>query len=292
MTIITTAVADIVTIQSPSASVEATRLPDTAAEAFNLLTTADGFVSGPEAEVSTTDRPSGGVSVSSWRLSGRKFTVGGVWFGRNPRTARAVADTLRSMGADGAELTVTRRTETGVRWATVVLDGEPKLSATVDPGSCRIMWEFPLVSERATLWGADRSTQCRTIPDGAGLVWPLFQGGVLDWGSAAAGTGALHNLGTAPMYPTVSLTGNSGSGVAVGDGLGNEVVYRGEITAAPTVLDFEAGTARVGGADRSSLLYTRRWWTVPPGGEVTPQVRALQPSTQVVASFTAYDTYY
>lgn len=106
----------------------------------------------------------------------------------------------------------------------------------------------------------------------SGLVFPMFNvaagtyavPGVADFGSTAvtASTGTLTNVGNAPAWPVVSVTGPCPSFTVIIDG--NTVTYGQAIPAGQTVtIDYRTGLATLtGGLDRTAQLGLRQFSAV------------------------------
>ena len=286
---------DILTVTCRGAAMVATRSPDPAAAVRNLWTGSSALDGGLGVEMTKTARLSDGTVTSGIRRPGRELTLEGTWFGPGEVEARAFIDALDAIGADGAPVTVRRTTGAGERHCVCVLDGGPKISATVEDTFARVVWALPLYAPDPHLYGHGWHCQARTADPGAGLMWPLFApDGLLSWGSyTGLRDGLLANAGTVDAWPTVVLTGTALSGCVLSNGAGREVVYRGPVsTRSPVTVDFAAGRATVAGGDTTELVTGRGWWSVPPGGTVAPTVRSLQAGATLIADFIVYDTYF
>ena len=183
---------------------------------------------------------------------------------------------LSGLARHGQDVTVSVATPDGLTLTTVArLEDSP----TADRASHRLTrWLLPLVCPDPHLYGPAQSVRVSTPAADYGLDWPLFANGdVLTWGSGADLTvsGQIVNAGNAPASPTVTVYGDFPSGVSIGDGSGQTVVFAGVVTPqSPLVLDFAAHTATVGGEDRSHMLTGRGFFQVPPGGVLRPVLRA------------------
>ena len=260
----------------------------------NLFTASSGLDGGLGVSSTKTDRLGDGVSQSGWRRPGREITVGGTYFSPGEADSRAFIAMLDGLGASGGLMRLVRHAGPDVRWCDVRLDGDPKVTAVVEDDFGRVEWELPLYAPDPHLYGPERTVQATTAAAGYGLVWPLFDSGVLDWGAdGPAANGTLWNAGTVDAWPVVTVVGNAASGFVLSDGQGHEVVYRGAVTVqAPVTVDFASGSAVQSGSDRGELLTGRGWWCVPAnGGSVTPAVRPLQAGTSCRANFVCYDVY-
>lgn len=170
-------------------------------------------------------------------------------------------------------------------WAHVELDGQ--ITATADHGMDRVNWSVPLHAVSPVLLGSTAAqAQESAAPQGVGLVWPLFQHGVLDWGEAdLPAPQPLFNRGSLEAWPVVTVSGSALSGVRLGDGAGHWAVYRGAcLDVAPVTLDFATGMASVRGQP-VTIPIEGTLWSVPGRGTVQPVVVPLQSGTTAIADF-------
>lgn len=101
-----------------------------------------------------------------------------------------------------------------------------------------------------------------------GLAWPL------DWGDGGldGNSGRIRNAGNAVGGPVVTVHGDFPYGVTLMDSEGRSLVFDGPVlSGAPLTLDCRPGRrlALSSGVNRSYLLSTREWFTVPAGGDLT-----------------------
>ena len=102
-------------------------------------------------------------------------------------------------------------------------------------------------------------------PQRRGLAFPLsFGKGV----GGLQNVATLHNAGTSPAYPAITVTGPVDAGLRLDWG-GGSVAYGDAVRGVPLVLDCLTRTASVGGLDTSRNLASRGFPCVPAGGSVT-----------------------
>lgn len=134
-------------------------------------------------------------------------------------------------------------------------------------------------------------------PGAGGLVFPLFQTtGKLEFGApGTSGQVTLLNPGTAPAYPTFTITGPVLGGVVLTDvASGRRIVYAGDVPAGATLLiiDTATGTATLNGADRTGDLTSKQWWAIAARGSSTVQFATLGAGGQAgQLSALVYPTY-
>ncbi|KAB1659014.1 phage tail family protein [Pseudoclavibacter sp. CFCC 11306] len=102
---------------------------------------------------------------------------------------------------------------------------------------------------------------------GAGLKWPL------DWGDGGldGNSGIVYNAGNAAGGPVITVHGNFPQGVTLMDSLGRSLVFDGPVlSGSPVTFDCRPGrrTVKANGVNKSALLSSREWFTVPAGGDL------------------------
>ncbi|GAA2178565.1 hypothetical protein GCM10009785_01640 [Brooklawnia cerclae] len=239
----------------------------------------DGWDNTPALTAERAERATGdGTFPATIHRSRLQLTARGITTGLG--SAAAVDQEgrrLRGMFADLANLGTIEVVERDGRVLTakVELDGETKVSTHAEFGW--LEWEIPLSMPDPFRYGSSRTW--RIMPPGAdsGLVWPLFsEGDELTWGADARVPAVVANQGRAPAWPVITVVGDFPAGVRLGDGLGAWVAWRRPcLPQTPVVFDFASHSVTVGGADQSWALTERGFWSVPPGGSVSPVLQPL-----------------
>lgn len=130
---------------------------------------------------------------------------------------------------------------------------------------------------------------------GGGLPWPLV------WGTSTSdGTCTLTNIGTAPAWPTFTISGPSDSGFLTVPSItctdtGQVIAYSGTLAVGDQlVIDTNEATRSVllnGSADVWSGLVVSEWFQVPAGGQITLQFQGSSGSLTPLLSAAAPNTY-
>jgi hypothetical protein len=113
---------------------------------------------------------------------------------------------------------------------------------------------------------------------GTGIAWPITY--KLNWGAASqTGRVTVHNLGTAPTYTVMQVTGGLAGGfiltnITTGDALQlNRAVPLGSTV----LLNPRTGRVTIDGPDNdiSGFLTSRQWWSLPPESSQDIQFTAI-----------------
>lgn len=159
----------------------------------------------------------------------------------------------RSVTYYGGELTWDRQTDTRARWQVELYCPDPRLYGPEKTGE--------LYSD-----DVDRSG----LNMGAGLTYPLIYNSTI----TAKESTVLDNEGNAEAYPVFTFKGAT-NGLSI-SALGRTLTYSG-MTAPDSelVINTFTGEVRYGLSDRSYLLTSRQWITIPPHSALTPEVDFL-----------------
>ncbi|WP_293782613.1 phage distal tail protein [uncultured Aeromicrobium sp.] len=231
---------------------------------------------------------------------GRMITIRGDIIGHEPAQVGAALDRLSALLADGGFGQFRFDDGRGDdKTATV------QLFALDDGG-----WNnTPICSYQMQLWSPDPyryghvstgSTTFPSIPDGVGLVFPLFApDGVLDFGATAdisQGLVTLENPGTAPATPTFEITGPTpASGFVIIDTATGARIEFLSVVPDGAVLRIDAadGSALINEvADRSGDLIVDTWPSVAPGTSATFSFQPLAESSDATLTASVTATYY
>lgn len=178
------------------------------------LMTLDGWYSAPPVRPILTDRPNTDGSFNTGKVyrSSRVITLTG-WLVSTSATEaintmwRRFASTM----SDGQPFTLTVADDVNTLYSTVVLNSPPEIRP-IKGTAAQVTVQFVAVDP--IKYDAPVSTTFGLAGVyGGGLKFPLFTGGVLDFTSTASiGNINLTNSGTAPVYPTFTITGPALSG--------------------------------------------------------------------------------
>lgn len=117
---------------------------------------------------------------------------------------------------------------------------------------------------------------------GTGLVYPIAY--KLVWGTpGVSGRVTVHNLGTAPSYTVLQITGGLAGGFNVTNVTTGDLLQMSRaIPVGSTVtLNPRTGRATIDGAanDISGFLTSRQWWSIPPESSQDLQFTAIGAAT-------------
>ena len=156
---------------------------------------------------------------------------------------------------------------TGVR-----LDGEPQIVKT---GTTALRYQVPLRAETPFLYGPERTVFVHPVGTSVGLRFPLFVPGCLDFGDAIDTDAPVTNQGNAVAHPVVLVSGDFPGGFRLTvDGRTVEWPWP-TVLAAPVEIR-SSGSVWIGDANVTAQASVREWWSIPPGGTVSPVLSALQ----------------
>lgn len=167
----------------------------------------------------------------------------------------------------------------------------------------------PVCSYQMQLWAPDAfrygetsssTTRFPSIPDGVGLVFPLFSpDGVLNFGATgniSDGLTTVQNHGTAPASPVFTVTGPTPESgfVIVDTDTGDWLRFLSVVPdGAQLTIDSRDGSALINDtADRSGDLIVDRWPTIPPRSTKTFSFQPLAEFSPAVLTVSATATYY
>lgn len=212
--------------------------------------------------------------------------------GRGWRESRAMTIHGVSVCADSDERDAEERRLSGILWdgrygeltcddgdavlsTQVRLDGEPQI---VKVGATGLRFQVPVRAASPFLYAPVQVSTVDAVGAGIGLRFPLFTPGYLDFGVARGGDVAVVNRGNADAYPTVVVTGDFPGGFRlVANGATVEWPWPTSL-AAPVEIR-SSGSVWIGAANVTAQASIREWWSLPPGGTVTPVLSPLQGGT-------------
>lgn len=192
------------------------------------------------------------------------------------------------MLADGARYTLRVEVEGVALSCLVQQDGEVAVQAE---NFDTINVQIPLRTEIPELFADERKYTLFPPGYGEGLVYPLFQDDVLDYGDVALGSGVpMRNAGTAKAFPRFEIHGNWPSGFRLT--VGRSVVEYGAplLGTHPAIVDMRTGSISIDDNDRTHLATRRQWFGVEPGETIQPRLTAVGQGTGWADAYLA-DTY-
>lgn len=239
-----------------------------------------------------------GTMGSAPLATGRTVRMSGLWRDPGERDRKlaeysALFALTDDVDAPAEDLTITLagRTLSAPVWVT-------RYATELDlwgPGYFR--WRVEFQSDDWLRYGSPVSAHALFPQRTAGLVWPLFPDGVLDFGSPSASNRlVLSNAGNAAAAVQHEVTGPvDAAGFEIVDvGTGRRLVFEGAVAAGSRVLlDGVTGQVLADGLyDRGDVLTRRDWVRVPPGGSVQFAFVPRGSRTAAVLTSTIRPTYW
>lgn len=231
----------------------------------------DGWYNGPGIEVTQEQRDvHHGQFAQAGRRTGRTVTISGVVDTDTRATAAAAVSTINSLLADGSfdQIEVADDDE-GTLWATVQLLDRPQIDWS---DGTKVRYQLQVLAPDAYRYGdvAADTTGFAMDPEGAGLVFPLFPDGVLDFGPLGEpGIATVSNPGTATAPVIFTVTGPApAAGFVITDTeTGKKITYLGDLPdGSVLVLDGSDGSVVIDDvADRSGDTIVEAWPQIPAG---------------------------
>lgn len=264
--------------------------------AFDTL---DGWHDGPSVTVEQTDRiVSHGVFSQPGHRGGRTITQSGWIYAPTRALAVAAVDELTALLADGSSDTFTFiDADLGARWVDVQLFATPDIAWDDDPLFCRYQLQF-FASESYRFGSTSTSeTPFASTPVGAGMVFPLYPGGFMNYGElGVVGSATVTNGGDADASVTFTVTGPTPTGgfVILDPVTDKRITFLGAVPAGSTlVLDGADGSVVINGtADRLGDTIVEAWPVVPAGDSRSFYFQPLGGTTAAVLSVSCVSTYW
>lgn len=223
----------------------------------------DGWHNGPGVQVDQEQRiVSHGQFGQPGHRTGRTITVNGWVLGDTRGPVAAALRELDAVLADGQFSTFTvDDVDEGVLSATVQLLDRLQVDWST-PTEAR--FQIQLLAPDPYRYGAVSSDSTGFAMDavGAGLVFPLFPGGVLDFGALGdPGIASVSNAGTASASVVFRVAGPADGFTITDTTTGKRVTYLGDLPAgSELVLDGRDGSVVIDGvADRSGDTVVEAW---------------------------------
>lgn len=240
----------------------------------DLLTSLVGWVAGVGVESERVSRSSGhGDFPAPTRRTGRTLTMS-VLCERDSRAELwALEREFSGLFAEGGTGTLTVDQDGSSLTTQVDLDGEPKPLTNLDAGYVSL--EVPLHASDPVLYAPERVTTLHPVGVGVGLRYPLFAGGVLDFGAGVTGDEVIQNLGNTTSYPIVWVYGDFPGGWHLTAG-GRSIVWPWPTAlTAPVRVDM-SGSIWIGPDNVTHLASVRRWVSIPKHGSLSLTLAPIQ----------------
>lgn len=232
-------------------------------------TAVTGWTDGSNVRRSATPRPiSHGDFPEKATLSARVISFSGTAVAATTQELQVMRDMFTGVLADGSYGELSVETSSGLRFATVGLEGTPSWVQQTDNVAS---WKIDFYAPDPRLYSAPNKITIGSASSTGGLRYPLqypLRYGS-DVGTVAAST--ITNLGNVEAWPIFVVTGDYFSGFEITDNLNRKVIYTGTVTMqAPVTIDMGRGAATQSGQDRSTLLTRRDWFSVAPNEVLRP----------------------
>lgn len=249
-------------------------------------------------DVSQVDRLSGhGQFAQQGHRGGQLFTIEGQVFASDRGPVAAAVDALLSVLADGSFGTLTVVDDDFVTKTAIVQLAAPPNIDWVEAAQCR--YQLQLHAPDSFMHGATAtaSTGFAAPAPGAGMVFPLYPDGVMDFGPLGdVGTLSLANAGTAPAPVVFTITGPAPEGgfSIVDLSTGKRITFLGSLPAGSSlVMDGSDGSVVINGtADRLGDTVVEAWPQIPKASESTFSFEPIGAATTAILSAACTATYW
>lgn len=237
-----------------------------------------GWDDGVGARRQVTQRPvTNGDFPDIATMAARSLTLTGTARANTPQDLHAMRDQLMGLLSDGQYTQIAVQNSAGTRYATVGQDNTPSWVQHADTFAS---FKLDLFQPDPRIYGEQHMISIYGAPTAAaGLDYTLTY--PLDYHTAVSQqTQYIFNNGNADAWPVFTVAGNFYGGFTITDNLGHKITYMGDASLyASVVIDTAAGTATQGGQDRSTLLTSRDWFSVPAGGSIQPSFNPVNGAT-------------
>ena len=259
----------------------------------------DGWEEGADLDVDRIRRSRAGEFAQPGKPVGRVVTIEGRAKSPDHISSMRLRREIGALLADGgfAELVMEHRADLQL-WATVQRLSRPQFTQYTPKF---FDWRLTFLAADHLLYGlaSTATTGFATSPEGAGLVFPLFDpDGVLDFGAVPTsdGTVTISNDGNAPAYPVFSIDGPTPPGGfrIVELSTGRRITFLGDVPAGSSlVMDSSDGSVVInGGPSRLGDTIVSRWPSIPAHSSATYLFAPESSSSAAVLTASAYSTYY
>lgn len=262
-----------------------------------LFDEVDGWHDGASVEVESSPRTvTHGMFGQVGRRGGRTITVNGNMVAPDRAQAGDAVDLLSSLLADGEFGRFDfYDVDQGWRWATVQLAATPDIAWDTET---HVKFQLQFVAPDSYRYGQTSSdTIGFAASSGAGMVFDLFPGGVMDFGPLPDfGVVSVQNTGTAPSSPVFAVAGPTpDGGFAITDvSTGRRNTFLGVVPEGSVLtLDSSDGSVLLDGvADRGGDALIEAWPTVPARSVREFLFEPLGSATPAELTASVVSTYY
>lgn len=227
-----------------------------------------GWYDGPSSRRTSTARANGwGDFPEKAQQGSRVITLTGTARASSITDLGHLRDILVGLFADGTYQEMSVETNSGIRYATVGIEGTP---SWIRQGDTFAVFKLDLYAPDPRIYGKERR-----IPLGGGIPalgmsypirYPLYYGNTTDTGTAVIG-----NAGNTEAWPKFVAQGSMPYGFVLHNNNGRQVSYLGQVTVqAPVIIDMHKGTATQNGIDKTTLINIRNWFSIPALGSISP----------------------
>lgn len=243
---------------------------------FKLDATAlSGWDDGVTTRRQSTQRPTThGDFPDKATMAARVITITGVAVSDTRAGLQAMRDEFIGLLADGEYAQMSVETGAGIRYATVGVEATP---SWIHQHDTIATFKLDMFAPDPHIYGPEKRFSLSANPTDGALVYqgsaaPFYLKYPLDYNTSLDMQAQfLWNAGNVESWPTAVVNGEFDTGFSLTDGLGHWITYSGAVTPfAPVVIDMRRGTASQNGSDRSTLLGTRGWWSIPSKRSVQP----------------------
>lgn len=235
-----------------------------------------GWTDGTNTRRSSVARPtSHGDFVETATASARLISFTGTAVASTAANLQVMRDQFIGVLSSGQYRDLSVETSSGIRYASVGIEGTP---AWVQQTDTFASFRIELYAPDPRIYGASRTITVGAIDDIGGLIYPLSYPLVyLPLGYDTPPAATVKNHGNSEMWPIFKVTGDYPSGFTLFDNKGNQIIYSGDVSmSAPVIIDNAKGTATQSGADKSTLLTRRDWFSIKPGETIKPDYKPAQ----------------
>lgn len=257
----------------------------------------EGWHDGASVFVEQEQRIGHGQFAQPGRRGGKTLTIKGELRAPDRNLIAAAIDQIEALLADGqfGVFEFIDRTQ-GSRWTMVQLLGAPTIDWSGGPVA---FYQLQLLGPGPYKFGetGTASTGFATVPEGVGLVFPLFPSGALDFGAIGdVGQASVANVGTAAASLKFTISGPAPSGgfIITDTTTGKRIQYLGTLPAGSSlVINGANGSVFIDGtADRLGDTVVDEWPTIPPGQTRTFLFEPIGGTTAAVLTVECVSTYW
>ena len=232
-----------------------------------------GWFDTPGVRLETVDRLGHGEHTSNGRWSNRLVRITGLFHHDDCDDQQAERDRLAGLFHDGQAVEV-RMVHGGLDLANDFrLADELKVEPDTDTLSD---FDMLLAAVDPFLYAPEQVTFLHPLGTGIGLEYPLFhRGGVLTFGTGVAADDPIRNEGNAESWPVFLVVGDFPGGFEITVS-GRVITWPWPTTKARPVEVRMDGAIFEAGSNMTHRASRRDWVSIPPGGVIAPEFRALQ----------------